>query len=428
MNAVEQKIRDETNQLLLVRIRTMAILMAVTATIQTLLGQGVFGPGLSFPDTLIVGPYYLPMVALYIAARTGQIVSARLLAFGVMTILCFLVVISFRVFRQNPEGHMFLVYAVVVLAAAILLPWGLRMQAALAGVAVIAIQLSLYLRHGELVPAHPPIAITFFVALGLSFYVAFVLENNRLTLARQRHELEKEREVAEQRRVTAEGFAEDLDAYAHAVAHDLKNPIAVIAGYADLLGLKLQGTLDDEAQDFLTRTGQGCEKMTQIINELLLLASVRKMGDVASEPLNMAKIVGEASQRLANKIDESNAEIVTPDDWPQAVGHPAWVEEVWANYMSNAIKYGGSPPRVELGAEQDGDSKVHFWVRDNGQGLNEEQVGRLFEEFSRVTPTELEGHGLGLSIVKRIVEKLGGEVRVTSKPGAGSTFGFTLPT
>ncbi len=82
---------------------------------------------------------------------------------------------------------------------------------------------------------------------------------------------------------------------------------------------------------------------------------------------------------------------------------------------------------MELGADHDGDGKVHFWVRDNGQGLNEEQIQRLFQEFSRVTPTETEGQGLGLSIVKRIVEKLGGEVRVTSKPGAGSTFGFTLP-
>jgi signal transduction histidine kinase len=142
----------------------------------------------------------------------------------------------------------------------------------------------------------------------------------------------------------------------------------------------------------------------------------------------MARILEEARKRLAYKIDEAGAEIAMPDDWPRAVGHAPWVEATWTNYISNAIKYGGSPPRVELGAERYGDSKVHFWVRDNGQGLNEEQLSMLFEEFSRADPAKAEGHGLGLSIVSRIVERLGGEVKVTSKVGGGSTFGFTLPT
>ena len=110
-----------------------------------------------------------------------------------------------------------------------------------------------------------------------------------------------------------------------------------------------------------------------------------------------------------------------------ALGHAPWVEEVWANYISNAIKYGGTPPRIELGGNRDGGGMAHFWVRDNGPGLDEQQLGQLFQEFSRVTPANAEGHGLGLSIVKRIVERLGGEVRVSSAIGQGSTFGFTLP-
>jgi two-component system sensor histidine kinase/response regulator len=185
--------------------------------------------------------------------------------------------------------------------------------------------------------------------------------------------------------------------------------------------------VSEKAKEWLEATAQGCEKMTEIINELLLLASVRKTAKVARKRLDMLQIVEETRKRLAASIDESRAEIVLPDDWPQAVGHAPWVEAVWTNYISNAIKYGGSPPRVELGADQDGDGKVHFWVRDNGKGLNEEQLSKLFEEFTRADPTKAKGHGLGLSIVKRIVEKLGGEVRATSRVGHGSTFGFTLP-
>jgi signal transduction histidine kinase len=266
------------------------------------------------------------------------------------------------------------------------------------------------------------------VAFGLSHFVALVLERNRLLLVRQRHELAAEREVAEQRRLRAEALARDLDAYAHTVAHDLKNPLFAIAGYNDLLQSEFAGSASETSQELLGATGKVCEKMTEIINELLLLASVRKCADVTKGPLDMAQILGETRKRLAYKLDELGAEIAMPDDWPRAVGHAPWVEAIWTNYISNAIKSGGPPPRVELGADASGDGKVHFWVRDNGQGLNEEQLSRLFEEFSRADPARAEGHGVGLSIVSRIVERLGGEVKVTSTVGVGSTFGFTLPT
>jgi signal transduction histidine kinase len=103
------------------------------------------------------------------------------------------------------------------------------------------------------------------------------------------------------------------------------------------------------------------------------------------------------------------------------------VEEVWANYISNAIKYGGKPPRIELGAGPQPNGTVRFWVRDNGHGLSIEDQRRLFGEFSRLSEGQVEGHGLGLSIVRRIVTKLGGEVGVESQIGQGSMFYFTLP-
>jgi signal transduction histidine kinase len=131
-------------------------------------------------------------------------------------------------------------------------------------------------------------------------------------------------------------------------------------------------------------------------------------------------------------IGRFRAEVALPDTWPVALGYGPWIEQVWVNYLSNAIKYGGEPPRVELGADVSGyagpsQGRVRFWVRDNGPGLGEEEIGSLFVPFTRLDQARAQGHGLGLSIVRRIVEKLGGGVGVESEPGEGSLFYFALP-
>jgi signal transduction histidine kinase len=168
--------------------------------------------------------------------------------------------------------------------------------------------------------------------------------------------------------------------------------------------------------------------MSSIIAELLLLAGVRTM-EAEPEPLDMASIVDEAQQRLVDMIEEHRAEILLPDVWPVAWGHAPWIEEAWVIYLSNALRYGGRPPRVELGASVQADGMVRFWVRDNGLGLTPEEQDRLFAPFTKLDQTRAEGHGLGLSIVRRIIEKLGGQVGVESDglPGQGSVFTFTLP-
>jgi two-component system sensor histidine kinase/response regulator len=153
----------------------------------------------------------------------------------------------------------------------------------------------------------------------------------------------------------------------------------------------------------------------------------------------MAVIVAEAQQRLAYVIKTSQAEIIAPpvSAWPAALGYGPWIEEVWVNYLSNAIKYGGQPPRIELGAaplpnppplagEGEGGGMGRFWVRDNGPGIVPEDQARLFAPFTRLDQIRAGGHGLGLSIVRRIVEKLGGQVGVESQAGSGSTFSFIL--
>jgi signal transduction histidine kinase len=221
---------------------------------------------------------------------------------------------------------------------------------------------------------------------------------------------------------------EELDAFAHTVAHDLQNPLGLISGFAEALEHDYDRLSARELQGYLRTIAHNSRRMGSIINELLLLAGVRRM-EAEIQFLDMADIVAEALGQLADVIDEHEAVIVLPEEWPATLGYAPWVAEVWVNYLSNAIKYGGRPPLVELGADTQVDGMVRFWVRDNGLGLTAEESSRLFVPFTQLAQVRASGHGLGLSIVQRIVYKLGGQVGVESEgvPGRGSLFFFTLP-
>ncbi len=233
-------------------------------------------------------------------------------------------------------------------------------------------------------------------------------------------------EALRQRTAELEARNEDLDAFAHTVAHDLKNPLALVVGLAEVLG-EGYGTMSGEEQRrYLRKIARNGRSMSNIIDELLLLAGVRQM-EVEMRPLDMASIVTEAQRRLAHMIEDRQAEITLPETWPVAVGYGPWVEEVWINYLSNALKYGGQPPRVELDATVQPDGAICFRVRDNGPGFPPDAQARLFTPFTRFDQIRTRGYGLGLSIVRRIVEKLGGKAEGESEVGQGSVFTFTLP-
>jgi len=217
----------------------------------------------------------------------------------------------------------------------------------------------------------------------------------------------------------------ELEAFAHTVAHDLKNPLGVIVGFSNLVTRNLVSSKDSKAYKYSKKIQQTSRKMANIIDALLLLSSARSQ-EIQMKPLNMSEIITNVQQRLKQMIEEYQAEIVTPTNWPVAQAYAPWIEEIWINYISNALKYGGKPPRIELGASHDEEGYIKFWVSDNGKGLTKEEQKNLFIPFSRINQISIEGHGLGLSIVQRIVEKCGGEVGVKSKIAQGSTFYFSL--
>ncbi len=240
------------------------------------------------------------------------------------------------------------------------------------------------------------------------------------------------RDISERKEAEAqrEKLIEELDAFAHTVAHDLRNPLTIIQGFAETLATNRLSMSEESLRRDLHEIEQQAVKMSNIIDELLLLASVRQADAIAMQPLNMAQIVAEAQRRLTRLIDARRADVVAPEQWPVALGYAPWVEAVWVNYLSNALKYGGassSAPRVVLGATPQPGGMIRFWVRDNGPGLTPADQARIFAPFTRLDQTGSEGYGVGLSIVRRIVERLGGTVGVESEIGQGSAFSFTLP-
>ncbi|MCP4698655.1 MAG: response regulator [Gammaproteobacteria bacterium] len=218
----------------------------------------------------------------------------------------------------------------------------------------------------------------------------------------------------------------ELEAFAHTVAHDLKNHANGVRMITKQLLDSFAHSPNSETQQLLQFLDQAGTNITNTIEALLLLASAR-IEEVPMQPLNMAEAVDKTLQRLVLLIEEHCGDITVPETWPAAVGYAPWIEEVWTNYISNALKYGGKPPRLELSAASGGEGQVRFQVRDNGPGLTPEQQSRLFVPFTRITQARVKGHGLGLSIVQRVIEKSGGQAGVESQAGQGSVFYFTLP-
>ena len=223
---------------------------------------------------------------------------------------------------------------------------------------------------------------------------------------------------------------EKQENFSRALTQELRGGLGLIVSFTQVLDEYQDRLTDKESRHYLKIIGRKGHRTIAVIDDLL---SVRtgpppdREVDIAA--LDMNSVVAEALTMLEYNIEEYHAKINLPASWPPSLGNAPWIEEVWANYISNAIKYGGRPPTVELGAVKQRDGMVRFWVRDNGDGMTQQERDRLFTPFAQLEQDHTEGYGLGLVIVQRIMEKLGGQVGVesTGLPGQGCIFYFTLP-
>ncbi|MDM8561666.1 response regulator [Candidatus Parabeggiatoa sp. HSG14] len=222
----------------------------------------------------------------------------------------------------------------------------------------------------------------------------------------------------------------ELDAFAHTVAHDLKNPLSAVVGLSCVLKNNCSPNTPPDTKSIkrLQLVEQAGQQAMNTVESLLLLAGVSRQAPAALCLLDMSSIITKViEQSLAYMIEQYQGKIELAHIWPKIKGYEPWIEEMWINYVTNGLKYGGKPPHLKLGTDIQNDNMIRFWVRDNGHGLTTKEQALLFTPFSRLHQIRAEGHGLGLSIVHQIAEKLGGKVGVESTVGQGSLFYFTLP-
>lgn len=217
----------------------------------------------------------------------------------------------------------------------------------------------------------------------------------------------------------------ELDHYARTVAHDLNSPLLGLIGLSELLIDSENEINEDERKDFLKKIAEGGRSMSNVIKEMLIFATLKKE-DVNIMPVDMETIIDNTIKRLRFQIAEAKVQIKIQENIPNCFGYSPWVEEIWFNYLSNAIKYGGPSPIIEIGFEETDTNSNKYFVKDQGGGINNDLVSIIFQENNIIKDKYSIGSGLGLTIVKNIVEKLDGSVDVESEPGKGAKFSFTL--
>jgi signal transduction histidine kinase len=219
---------------------------------------------------------------------------------------------------------------------------------------------------------------------------------------------------------------QELEQFGHVVSHDLSEPLRAIAGFAELLGDRYEGRLDERADGYIRYVVDGATRMKALIDALL--AYSRAGGEeVNFADVDCQTLLHDAKKALSMVIDESSA-VVTADSLPVVHADPVLLGEVFQNLLSNAVKFSnGGGCRVHVSAERE-ESAWRLSFRDQGIGLDPRHAERVFRVFKRVSgPGEYPGTGIGLAICKKVVESHGGDIWFERAEDSGSVFSFTLP-
>jgi signal transduction histidine kinase len=222
---------------------------------------------------------------------------------------------------------------------------------------------------------------------------------------------------------------EELERFSYTVSHDLRSPLVTIRGFLGYLRIDAEtGDMTRFDKD-MSRVAKAVDKMQSLLNELLELSRV---GRIANPPENFPfrQIVLETVDLLSGPLEAGNINIKVAEEFPIIYADKIRIFEVIQNLVGNAIKFMGDQknPTIEIGtSSKDKDGKPIFHVRDNGIGIDPKYHSRIFGLFNRLDPT-IEGTGIGLTLVKRIIDIHGGRIWIESEVGKGTIFYFTLPT
>ncbi len=221
---------------------------------------------------------------------------------------------------------------------------------------------------------------------------------------------------------------QELENFVYTVSHDLKAPLRAINGFSGFLLEDYGDKINEDGRHYLERIKNGVKQMQALIDDLLELS---RLGRVSNpfEDVRVSVLLGQIKDELQYQVKERNAKIDIKGGMPVINCDKVRIYQVFSNLLTNALKFTkkGIPPEIEIGCKNR-DGEWEFYVKDNGMGIAEEYHKKIFEIFQRLhKPEEFEGTGIGLTIVRRVIELHGGNIRVESEEGRGATFFFTIP-
>jgi len=238
---------------------------------------------------------------------------------------------------------------------------------------------------------------------------------------RKQMEFQLDSSLADLQRSNAE-----LEQFAYVTSHDLQEPLRMITSYIQIIEEDYKGKLDADADQYIAFAVEGTKRMHTLVNDLLAYSRVGTRGE-SFMPISLNNVLSAATANLEVAIEESHA-VVTHDRLPTVLGDESQLIQLFQNLLGNAIKFRSDvPPIIHVGVEQTNDG-WEFSVHDNGIGIDMKYAERIFAVFQRLhAREEYPGTGIGLAVVKKIVERHGGRIWAESEPANGSTFYFTLP-
>ena len=219
---------------------------------------------------------------------------------------------------------------------------------------------------------------------------------------------------------------QELEAFCYSVSHDLRAPLRGINGFSKALMEDYADKLDATGMDFLERIGVGCQRMAQLIDDLLKLSRLSR-SEMRRQPVNLSNLAREVADDLQATEPDRTVEFQIPEG-VTSVGDPDLLRVALSNLLGNAWKFTGKRPDglIEFGVRRPENDSIYF-VRDNGSGFDMAHTDKLFQPFQRLHGMkEFPGTGIGLAIVGRVIRRHGGRIWAEAAPGQGATFHFTL--
>jgi signal transduction histidine kinase len=342
-----------------------------------------------------------------------------------VAVLAVAVALAIRLALDELLGEEFQPYAAIYVAVALVAWWG--------GVraAIVTSVLGLFSTLWAIVPPRNSLAVRglpdvvdilifLFVAITI-IILTYRMQRARTALAKANASLEG---LVQERTAKLQQTVEDLEHFSHALVHDMRAPLRAMHSYSSLLEQDLGKTAQPQSLEFTRRIRASAERLDALVNDSLSYTTVLR-GEMPLGPIDLAAFLRVLIETYPD-LQPHAGEIQLAEGLPRVMANPGGLTQCFANLLRNAVKFvaPGVKPYIQIRAEPRGDF-VRIWLRDNGIGIPREAQQRIFGMFERSHP-EYEGTGIGLAIVQKAVQRMGGGVGVESEPGKGSSFWLDL--